>query len=309
MEILFCLLAAIVAVVVVAVIGKVCTIWTYYNRAEGFLLPTFLVVFFGGMILFYNANSTLFDQNEDLLKEWTAAQCVAPETIARSVYIADKEGDNLTGTAFLLEGDLIVTNRHVSDAITAEAMFTSPNGDVTPGQLFFRASEETSPDLAFYYAKSFGETPRLPLATVAPQVGERLLVVGNNGHRERFHPSVVTVLGDGTEETAPKVSPSPITWVYGTSAEMVLRVIMPGIFIDAGSKGSPYYTSHGDTGPGNSGSPVVNCAGEVVGVHFGGDFYMFASEQRGMAVTLEGLEAEIAKLPGSQSDNGNLNAS
>jgi hypothetical protein len=73
---------------------------------------------------------------------------------------------------------------------------------------------------------------------------------------------------------------------------------MPDRLTDSGANSSPAFATHGDTAGGNSGSAVINCQGEVVGVHYAGRFIMFfASEQVGYNVTLDGLKAEIEKIP------------
>lgn len=256
-------------------------------------IPMFLI----GCGLGFKAEVDIYHTNKVRLAEWEAAQCVAPSVVTQSVFLAEGRGSG-AGTAFALEGDLIVTNRHVADAITAEGQFTTADDTTLQGMMFHRADENTSPDLAFYYARGLAQVPQLPLATEGASIGDRLLIVGNPAARDNFYSSVVEVLAEGTEDTLESPQTSAMTWVYESLFMTYMSIAHSSALTDDGANNSPFYVSHGDTGPGNSGSPVVNCAGEVVGVHFGGrGLILFADEQAGMSVTLEGLTAEIEKLP------------
>jgi len=247
------------------------------------------------------AHIEAYHENKVRLQAWSASQCVAPEVVARSVFVASGRAGE--GTAFALEGGVVVTNRHVADAVSAEGRFITRDNHTYKGLLFHRADEATSPDLAFYDVSGLGAIPQLPLAKRGALAGEQLLIVGHPVGRDAFYGSVVNVLGEGTLFTAPAPPPQPLTQFYDALFSAYIKVVSPANLIDTGAENNALYTSQGDTGPGNSGSPVVNCAGEVVGVHFGGrSLYLFASEQVGVSVTLEGLKAELDKLPSAETE-------
>lgn len=265
-----------------------------------FFFPIAAAIYFGIPMLEQRAVDNLATQNEALVAEWTANQCVAPQTIRQSVFLVTNAQKRGYGTGFLLEGGIIGTNRHVANSFGEEAVFITADGAEYTQDLIHIADPKTSPDLAFYRAVNGMDGVRaLPLATTAPAAGEQLLIIGQNRHRDRFYVSVVRYLGEGgSASDAPWGKLSPITAASLIPVGLVAILMSPDRVTDEGANSSPAFATHGDTASGNSGSAVVNCRGEVVGVHYAGRFIMlFAFEQVGYNVTLDGLKAELDKLP------------
>jgi len=273
-----------------------------FGRKASYLLffPIAAAIYFGIPMLEQRAADRLETQNDALVAQWRANQCVAPETIRQSVFIVTNAANRGYGTGFLLEGGIIGTNRHVANSFGEEAVFIAANGAEYTQDLIHIADPKTSPDLAFYRTVNGMDGARpLPLATAAPTAGEQLLIIGQNHRRPRFYVSVVRYLGVGSNAAdAPWGKISPITAVSLLPVGLVAIITAPDRVTDDGANTSPAFATHGDTASGNSGSAVVNCRGEVVGVHYASRFIMlFAFEQIGYNVTLEGLKAELDKLP------------
>lgn len=287
-------IVAFVTALIVMVVVRIIFAFSYSDAP-----PAFIMTFFGilgvGFILCGVSESTLIEENEARLVQWEANQCVAPKTIADSVLVALADGGH--GTAFMVDGNTVVTNRHVADAISPEATFLTEDEREYSGMMLHRADENTRPDLAFYYVMGGGDIPALKLAEAGPEEGEQVLIVGHNGNRGHYYASVLNILGTG-RDTDVKTSVSPFTAVAEFVLYTTLNFIAPSAMTDEGAHANDVIATQGDTAGGNSGSPVVNCNGEVVGVHFAGrGIYFFASEQLGFSVTLDDLKAELDKLP------------
>ena len=298
--------------ILVAALATVATAALLFIRRFGFRLPfrrgtregvvslagRWFIIFFvlSGLALlalrFYTPN-VLYAQNEQRLEAWQANSCVAPEAITESVFVATNK--NLVGraTAFKLEGDVLVSNRHVAEALP-EPLFVSPAVERYDVTLLHVADKQTRPDLAFFVTPQgrggMATIPALPLAKEEPQLGEFLLVVGNNHQRTLFYPSVVQVIESAPTSWLTDISEAILGLYRGFSGE--------NIYVDEGAKKSKSLNFDGDVAGGSSGSPVVNCAGEVVGVLYGGRaLYWFANENTGSAVTLPDLRQELKELP------------
>ena len=158
---------------------------------------------------------------------------------------------------------------------------------------------ESRQDLAFAGGRAFADDGifGLPLATEEPKIGDKLLIVGNPYTRsQEGYQSIVTVTDKGTYNEVNRRNklsvPSRVFRAFGT----VVGKVMGLSFVDKGCAVSQVYGYTGDTAAGNSGSPVVNTKGEVVGVHYAGEaLYLFAGERQGVCVTLPDLRAELER--------------
>lgn len=270
----------------------------FFNRkfSAWFFFPLVALVYFGIPLLQKKAEDDLFKQNTVALQQWEANQCVSPDKIRQSTFLVTNADHRGFGTGFLLEGSIIGTNRHVANAFGKEAVFVRPDGSEFSQELAHVADPRTSADLAFYRVINPMEgTVALKLATEAPRVGDQVLIVGNNHRRERFYASAATVTRGPSMSLPTFMSYIPL----GITAQIMYRDRMT----DAGANAAPSFSTHGDNAGGNSGSAVVNCAGEVVGVHYGGELFMlFAGDQNGVNVTLESLNAELENIPPAEDE-------
>jgi S1-C subfamily serine protease len=274
------------------VIGLVARVFGVRLPPMGFLIAVLVLLISTPFALTVDGAS--LRENDRRLEAWSANSCVAPDVIAESVFVASEREYDLIGTGFMLEGDIAVTNRHVSEALEDAALFRSPDGTHYAGTMYYQASTRGS-DIALYELEGAADVPRLRLATAEPQPGDALLVVGNYGDRERFHQSVVHVI-----DVAPGDAISGSDYSVLTRSMMVIPSAIGAVLHSVlGSSGDVHsvpteISFNGDVGPGNSGSPIINCQGEVVGVLFAGrPFVLFADEQTSYGVSLESLKQEL----------------
>ena len=133
------------------------------------------------------------------------------------------------GSGFVLhQSGLIVTNEHVIRGATA-LQVTWPDGKKVRGQVIAR---EARVDLAFVKVPA-GKFPALTLAKALPDVGEYVVAIGSPlGLSNSVSAGIVSAMGRS-------VGKSPV----------------------------PYIQTDTAINPGNSGGPLINLAGEVVGVN------------------------------------------
>jgi S1-C subfamily serine protease len=148
------------------------------------------------------------------------------ERVAPSI-VAVGDGKQTVGSGFAVAPDLVVTAAHVATAIGADAVVTSSAGR-QPARIVGTQQDD---DIALL---EIGKPlPVLPLAAQPSKVGEWIVVIGNP-----FGAGMVATVG------IVSAAPGAIT----ATAELSRRLQI-----------------NASVNPGNSGGPVVNLAGEVVG--------------------------------------------
>lgn len=243
-------------------------------------------------------NENLITQNNHRLAAWQAAGHVSPDVIAQSVLIPLNPKGDYCGTAFLIEGGIVVTNRHVKKAMQYSGTFVTQQGIRVHSALSYIPPEDSSPDLAFHKLHSIPDTLKpLPLAEHSPVRDELFLVVGNHQYRPRFHASVVALVNHWRPRfgyVSGKAMPTHLlTRILAPWAHRRLR--KTGRVLDKGAANAASYATAGDLYCGNSGSPMVTPEGKVVGVHYAGRaLALYADEVYGFAVTLDDLKAHLA---------------
>lgn len=246
-------------------------------------------------LLIETPNYNLAKQNATKLTAWQEAGCVHPDLIKESVFVVRSEGQRGYGTAFYLEGGVIVSNRHIAERHPLATLYRR-DGSSFEAAAIYVADKDSRPDLAFYDgAVVLNQITPLPLAAELPQVGDRLLVLGHNRYRKKFHPAIIGVHGVGRYTSVPSVPRSWMTkvsaWAYGIYRKWAGKSSRA---IDRGARKAFVIKGNGDTAGGNSGSPVVNCQGQVVGVHYAGNsFFWFARERSSTAVAFTDLLVEL----------------
>ena len=148
------------------------------------------------------------------------------ERVTPSV-VAVGDAKQKLGSGFALAPDLVITAAHVAAAIGAQAVVTSAAGAQPARVLGMRQDD----DIALLEVGK--PLPPLAIAAASPKVGEWIAVVGNP-------------FGAGVSATVGIVSAAP--GAISATPELARRIQL-----------------NAAVNPGNSGGPVVNLTGEVVG--------------------------------------------
>ncbi len=148
------------------------------------------------------------------------------ERVTPSVVAVGNATETL-GSGFAVAANLVITAAHVALAIAAQPFVISAAGRQPARVLATREEDDVS------LLEVGRPLPPLALAAALPKVGEWIVVVGNP-------------FGGGTTATAGIVSAAP--GAITATPELARRIQI-----------------NAAVNPGNSGGPVVNLAGEVVG--------------------------------------------
>lgn len=196
----------------------------------------------------YTVHRELEPYSDLLSEQWANQHCADPETLKNSVVIFS----NATG--FVVAPNIVVTNEHVTSNSILRTSVMSSFYEHNNGYVFNRRLSLLYDDKMFDISiLRIDEAPELlyaepvKLANRQPEYGDLLMYIG--------HP-----VGN-------KYNVS-----FGRAKEpgWLLRRMRSSFF-----GADIHYALHvkGYTRPGNSGSPVFNCAGEVVGVHHTGVYH------------------------------------
>jgi S1-C subfamily serine protease len=166
-----------------------------------------------------------------------AAPTLVPQVSASTVRVSGVAcGYRLQGSGFSPAPDTIVTNAHVV-AGTASSQVLRPDGRTLPASV---VAFDPSRDLAVLHVPGLGQ-PSLPLASAV--AGERAAVFGHPG-------------GQIPLEISPAVVLRRLTIDFGD-------------IYDNPTTPRQLLILNSELAPGDSGAPLVNAAGKVIGVAFG----------------------------------------
>ncbi len=189
---------------------------------------------------------TLQAYSDHLSRQWHIKGCADPEILKHSVLRLNR------ATAFLLEPNVLVTNHHVMQRVASEELILSSFYEYQNNLLFNRELEvlyssywhdisvaRVSTDLPFLWAEP------VKLATSEPKYGDLLVYIGHPyDEDEKYIVTYGSVYEQGWFQS----------FYYYPSYELINH--------------NDFFYAKGYTRYGNSGSPVFNCAGEIVAVHF-----------------------------------------
>jgi serine protease Do len=249
------------------------------------MLTALLAVFFSGLSLLLGwyifkgsvSNTTIEQSQQIISSEGEVFNKIASEVgkSVVSVIVSQESGNSSAGSGFVIDSDgLILTNKHVIPAGTSQIEVIDYTSTKHTAKLIGRDSAN---DIAFIKVESLGDN--IPPAKLADsstvKVGDKVLAIGNA--LGEFQNTVTSGIVSGIGR------PIEIGDSSGQDYESLSNLIQTDAAIN----------------PGNSGGPLVNMAGEVIGINTA---IVEDAQSLGFSIPINDAKALIAQAQ----TNGNL---
>lgn len=169
------------------------------------------------------------------------------------------------GSGSLIAPDMVLTNAHVAEEMkdfSGTWLVINETIGIRQAKVVSIARRDTAfkIDAALMQLQGFRASEFLPL-NVAPRLDERILIAGYPGDATLLDQRYVTLQGLLEQGQIPQKTQLPTA---------LLNEGRINNFIDYSGTNSTELQYTMVTAPGNSGSPIVNICGEIVGLHYSG---------------------------------------